>query len=75
MCGKIIPPFIVHWGLRAILYLSIKKVLFKINDLEYYGKKYHLITMEVLTHLAYGRGFLLAIVLIGVAIYWFLKKK
>ena len=29
--------------------------------------------MEVLTHLAYGRGFLLAIVLIGVAIYWFLK--
>ena len=75
MCGKFIPPFIVHWGLKAILYLSIKKVLFKINDLENYEKKYHLITMEVLTHLAYGRGFLLAIVLIGVAIYWFLKKK
>ena len=31
--------------------------------------------MKVLEFLAYGRGILLAIVLIATLIYWFLKKK
>ena len=30
--------------------------------------------MEVLEYLAYGRGLLLAIFLLGLIIYWFLKK-
>jgi len=30
--------------------------------------------MEVLEHLAYGRGFLLALVVVGAIIYWIFSK-
>ena len=31
--------------------------------------------MEVIYHLAYGRGILLAIVIFGLIVYYFIKKK